>query len=201
MPDQIKGRYRYNFHGLLLPLETGGADDISPLMLVKIIPELNQPFNTKNRAPFKFVCECIRYDEVSKQEQRIKKQDEVFNKSPRPEEEERKSKEIVKDSSKEDDLKQSINIMPSELEDSNDEDDEVSIGDDNDGWEKVSYEDLKMDGMNDPFANTTKKMTRDYSGLSEFAAKYESWMLKSMIIKANDDMRQEVLALQLMMQL
>ena len=88
--------------------------------------------------------------------------------------------------------------MPSELEDSNDEDDEVSIGDDNDGWEKVSYEDLKMDGMNDPFANTTKKMTRDYSGLSEFAAKYESWMLKSMIIKANDDVRQEVLALQLM---
>jgi phosphatidylinositol kinase/protein kinase (PI-3 family) len=58
-----------------------------------------------------------------------------------------------------------------------------------------------MDGMIDPFANTTKKMTRDYSGKSEFAAKYESWMLKSMIIKANDDMRQEVLALQLMMQL
>ena len=160
-------------------------------MLVKIIPELNQPFNTKNRAPYKFVCECIRYDEVSKQEQRIKKQDEVFNKSPRLEEE-RKSKEIVEASSKVDELKQSINIMPNELYD---EDDEVSIGDDNDGWEKVSYEDLKMDGMVDPFANTTKKMTRDYNGLSEFAAKYESWMLKSLIIKANDDVRQEVLAL------
>ena len=164
-------------------------------MLVKIIPALNQPFNTKNRAPFKFVCECIRYDEVSKQEQRIKKQDEVFNKSPRPEEE-RKSKEIVIASSKEDELKQSINIMPKELEDSNfDEDDEVSIDDDNDGWEKVSYEDLKMDGMVDPFANTTKKMTREHSESSEFAAKYESWMLKSLIIKANDDVRQEVLAL------
>jgi len=96
-------------------------------MLVKIIPELNQPFNTKNRAPFKFVCECIRYDEVSKQEQRIKKQDEVFNKSPRPEEE-RKSKEIVKASSNVKDLKQSIIIMPNELKDSN-----------NDGWEMVSY--------------------------------------------------------------
>ena len=64
-----------------------------------------------------------------------------------------------------------------------------SAGDDNDGWEKVSYEDLKMDGMADPFTNGVKKMARDYRELSDFAVKYESWTLKELIVKANDDVR------------
>lgn len=64
----IKGTYRFNFHGLMLPLRTGGQDDIDPYLMVRIIPELNQPFNTKQRAPFKFVCECIRYKELEEQE-------------------------------------------------------------------------------------------------------------------------------------
>lgn len=66
--QKIKGSFRFNFHGLLLPLEHHGSDDISPLLLVRLIPELNQPFNTKQRAPYKFVCECIRYNELKEQE-------------------------------------------------------------------------------------------------------------------------------------
>lgn len=100
-------------------------------------------------------------------------------------------------------MKQSLlNVLPGELDsgDGSDED-EGSVGDDNDGWEKVSYEDLKMDGMADPFANGIKKMARDYRELSDFAVKYDSWTLKSLIVKANDDVRQEVLALQLMSRL
>jgi len=32
--------------------------------MVSIVPHLNQPFNTKMRAPFKMVCETIRYNEL-----------------------------------------------------------------------------------------------------------------------------------------
>ena len=64
----IKGTYRFNFHGLMLPLREGGQDDTDPYLLVRIIPELNQPFNTKQRAPFKFVCECIKYKELEEHE-------------------------------------------------------------------------------------------------------------------------------------
>ena len=96
-----------------------------------------------------------------------------------------------------------MNVLPGELDvsDEGSEDDVGSAGDDNDGWEKVSYEDLHLDGMVDPFADGVKKVARDYRELSDFAAKYDSWMLKSLIVKANDDVRQEVLALQLMTRL
>ena len=55
----IKGAYRYNYHGLMLPLEKGGGDDDDPQIMLRIIP-----FNTKERAPFKIVCETIRYKEL-----------------------------------------------------------------------------------------------------------------------------------------
>ena len=44
-------------------------------------------------------------------------------------------------------------------------------------------------------------MVQEYKKLSHFSMKYESWNLKAMIVKANDDLRQEVLALQLMKRL
>ena len=77
----IKGPYRFNYHGLIIPFD--GNDDEDPHILVKIVPELNQAFNTKERAPFKIVCETIRYKELQNQEMRSKKQDTIFNKSPR----------------------------------------------------------------------------------------------------------------------
>ena len=53
------------FHGILLPIETGEVDRMRANLIVNIIPELNQSFNTKERAPFKIVCECIKYSEVN----------------------------------------------------------------------------------------------------------------------------------------
>ena len=67
----IKGAYRYNYHGLMLPLENGGGDDLDPQIMLSIIPQLNQPFNTKERAPFKIVCETIRYKELQEQEKKM----------------------------------------------------------------------------------------------------------------------------------
>lgn len=85
--------------------------------------------------------------------------------------------------------------MPDELDVDIDSESDQGEGDDNDGWEKVSYEDLKFDGMPDPFMNNVKSTARAYRELSDFALKYDSWTLKSLVVKANDDVRQEVLAL------
>ena len=43
--------------------------------------------------------------------------------------------------------------------------------------------------MPDPFANNFIKMTNEYRTLSEYAVKYDSWTLKPMIVKADDDVR------------
>jgi hypothetical protein len=38
---------------------------------VRIIPELNQPFNTKCRAPFKIICEVIKYNDIKKKDEEL----------------------------------------------------------------------------------------------------------------------------------
>lgn len=46
----------------MLPFEEGSDKD--PHIAVRIIPELNQAFNTKTRAPFKIILETLRYNEI-----------------------------------------------------------------------------------------------------------------------------------------
>jgi len=58
-----------------------------------------------------------------------------------------------------------------------------------------------MDGMQDPYLNKFKNVLKEYQQTSEWAIKYDTWTLKSLIVKSNDDVRQEVLALQLMKRL
>ena len=60
----MNSKFRHNFNGILLPLLQDGGDDLDPHLLVRIIPELNQAFNTKERAPFKLVCEVVKLREV-----------------------------------------------------------------------------------------------------------------------------------------
>jgi hypothetical protein len=64
----IKGHYRFNYHGLMLPFESGCDDD--PHIAVRIIPELNQAFNTRERAPFKIIMETLKYNELKEKSQR-----------------------------------------------------------------------------------------------------------------------------------
>ena len=52
-----------------------------------------------------------------------------------------------------------------------------------------------LDGMKDPFANSFKNVEKTYKPVSKFAGKYKTWNLKSFIVKSNDDVRQEVLAI------
>jgi hypothetical protein len=70
-----------------------------------------------------------------------------------------------------------------------------------DEWENISYSDINLDGMSDPYANKFKNTIREYKKLSNYSMKYESWSLNAFIVKANDDVRQEVLAIQLMKRL
>ena len=37
----IRGPYRFNYHGLMLPFYQNGGDDEDPFIMVKIVPELN----------------------------------------------------------------------------------------------------------------------------------------------------------------
>ena len=41
--------------------------------------------------------------------------------------------------------------------------------DEEDEWENVSYGDVDLDGMKDPYANKFKNTIKDYKALSEFA--------------------------------
>jgi hypothetical protein len=43
--------------------------------------------------------------------------------------------------------------------------------------------------MNDPYGNKFKNIIAEQKAISQFAIKYESWTLKSVIVKANDDLR------------
>jgi len=46
-----------------------------------------------------------------------------------------------------------------------------------------------MDGMNDPYVNKFRTVTKEFRKISNYSIKYESWQLKSIIVKANDDVR------------
>ena len=55
-----------------MPFTIGGADDIDPLLMLRIVPELSQAFNTRERAPFKFVCEVVKLSELIDKERKMR---------------------------------------------------------------------------------------------------------------------------------
>jgi hypothetical protein len=58
-----------------------------------------------------------------------------------------------------------------------------------DEWENISYSDINLDGMSDPYGNKFKNTIREYKKLSNYSMKYETWSLNAFIVKANDDVR------------
>ena len=65
----------------------------------------------------------------------------------------------------------------------------------------ISQSDTDLDGMQNPYAKKFCELKIEYSEKSHFAKQYETWTLKSLIVKSKDDVRQEVLAIQLMKRL
>lgn len=68
-------------------------------------------------------------------------------------------------------------------------------------WEMISQTDIDLDGMQDPFEKKFSEVRQDYKERSVYGREYGTWTLKPLIVKSNDDLRQEVLALQLMKRL
>ena len=60
--DTITTQSKYNFNGVILPFETG--DDLDPSVIMKIVPDLAVPFETKKRSPFKVVFETVKLSEL-----------------------------------------------------------------------------------------------------------------------------------------
>ena len=81
------------------------------------------------------------------------------------------------------------------------EEDERSSEEGCDEWEKVSVGDAKLEDDYDPFKQKWKQIEAKYFMASATFREYKTYKLKPMIVKANDDLRQEVLALQLMRKL
>ena len=116
----------------MLPFEQGSDSD--PHIAVRIIPELNQAFNTKERAPFKIIMETLRYNEIKENDERTQQQDVIFNKSPKNQSEQA---EIV--------------IPPPEEVKSQASEHQESQPENMDEWENISYSDINLDGMSDPY--------------------------------------------------
>lgn len=60
--NDIKTDCKYNYMGIVMPFEEG--DDVDPTVIMRILPELSQPFNTKKRAPIKVVFETVKLSEI-----------------------------------------------------------------------------------------------------------------------------------------
>jgi phosphatidylinositol kinase/protein kinase (PI-3 family) len=53
---------------------------------------------------------------------------------------------------------------------------------------------MDLEGMDDPFKESWKQIERKKLALSDYK-EYRSFRLRPIIVKANDDLRQEVLAM------
>lgn len=62
--DNIKTSCKHKYNGLVLPFSEG--DDEEPYLVMRIVPELAQPFDTKKRAPFKVAMETVKVSELIK---------------------------------------------------------------------------------------------------------------------------------------
>ena len=56
-------------------------------------------------------------------------------------------------------------------------------------WVNIDENDISMEAMNDPYSNKFKNITKEFQKVSEYSPIYESWQLKAVIVKANDDVR------------
>ncbi len=63
-----------------------------------------------------------------------------------------------------------------------------------DDWENISESEIIMEGMDDPFKNRWRNIEKKYYDESDLK-NFKTYQLKPLIVKANDDLRQEVLAM------
>jgi hypothetical protein len=149
---------KVNYHGVILPFNHDEDEDgVETQLMLRIIPEMNQPFNTKMRAPFKIICETVTYKELYSIEHGLPYHHHQLTQN------QGLSSDGLTNSQQSDEPARQIKI---------------SMNDGEETWENVSIGDADLDGMADPFLNKFKHLARHYSKVSEYANKYQSWRLR-----------------------
>ena len=184
-------------------------------LIVKFIPELSCCFNTKARVPIKITCECVRVFECDNWENKIKNEinnidepekhkslsfnsiddffktfDNQYKKMEIEEQQKKNEKEILtilneikkinKNPKKEKEKMIQVNKESLRKRENNNE---IIIN-------KFTPEIIKIFG--EKWSDITEKKRKE-----SIYSKFETYSLKTFIVKANDDLRQELLALQL----
>ena len=204
------------YHGIILPFNDHEiVNDENCNLIVKFIPELSCCFNTKARVPIKITCECVRVFECDNWENNIKNEindidepekhkslsfnsiddffktfDNQYKKMEIEEQQKKNEKEILtilneikkinKNPKKEKEKMIQVNKESLRKRENNNE---IIISD-------FTPEIIKIFG--EKWSDITEKKRKE-----SIYSKFETYSLKTFIVKANDDLRQELLALQL----
>ena len=159
----------YFYEGILLPFN----DDIDTTdshcnIIVNFIPELSKCYHSKARVPILLTVECIKLYEIQEKQKLKEIQD----------------KNNIKAFESIDDFINHYNKI--EEEEKNKVEEYIYIPD---------QDDFNTD-LKENFGKKFSKITMEYKLLSRYRD-YKTYSLKSFIFKSNDDLRQELLALQL----
>ena len=201
------------YHGIILPFNDHEiVNDLNCNLIVKFIPELSFCFNTKARVPIKITCECIRVYECDNLENKIIELNEI--------EEYEIKKSLTFNSI--DDFFNNIdneikNIKVEEQQKKNEKEilsilNEIKKSNKNPKKEKQKI--IQFNKQNNIKKNENKQLIKftpeiikifgeKWSDITEKQKKesshknFETYTLKTFIAKANDDLRQELLAIQL----
>ena len=203
------------YHGIILPFNDHEiVNDTNCNLIVKFIPELSSCFNTKARVPVKITCECIRVYECDNWESKIIKE---LNESEEPEiikslsfnsiddffnTFDRQLKKIKIEEQQEKNEKEIFSIL-NEIKKSNknpkkekqkiiqfNKENNIKKNDNKQLINKFTPEIIKIFG--EKWSDITEKHKKESA-----YSKFETYSLKAFIAKANDDLRQELLAIQL----
>ena len=159
----------YFYEGILLPFN----DDIDTTdshcnIIVNFIPELSKCYHSKARVPILLTVECVKLYEIQEKQKLKEIQD----------------KNNIKAFESIDDFINHYNKI--EEEEKNKVEEYIYIPD---------QDDFNTD-LKENFGKKFSKITMEYKLLSRYRD-YKTYSLKSFIFKSNDDLRQELLALQL----
>ena len=213
------------YHGIVLPFDDHEiVNDNNCILILKFIPELSFCFNTKARVPIKITCECIRVYESENWEDKIIKEkneideseikkplffssiDEFFNSFDKEiekikieEQQKKNEKEIIsilneiKKSNKNPKREMQKKIQYTKQKN-------IKKNDEKQEKKKEKKQEIIIDKFTSEiikiFGEKWSDITEKYKKESAYN-KFETYILKSFIAKSNDDLRQELLALQL----
>ena len=216
----IQQRIMYNenlnqnnsFYGIILPFnDSDSTNDKENTLMVTFINEQSFCFSTKARVPTKICAECIKVDECKDWNKLIIQSEKNVNLSfggrksdidikleikkirtsisHNLENDKEKEKEIIeRKKKKEEELKQFYNNIYKKEEDKKEE--EKNIINDFEILPNLS------DELKNIFGKPIEKITKELKKKSLFK-NFKSYSIRNFIAKANDDLRQELLAMQM----